>query len=54
MLVKDIIKKLQKVESPKQTAVFSMEQIENIPLTTPKSLDYKIKKLIIMFAIQGL
>lgn len=53
MLVKDMIKKLQKISSPKQSAVFSMEQIESFVLNAPETLDYKIKKLIAMVAIQG-
>ena len=53
MLVKDIIKKMQKESAPKQAAIFSAEQIDYFVLNAPETLDNKIKKIIALIAIQG-
>ena len=53
MLVKDIIKKMQKESAPKQAAIFSSEQIDYFVLHAPETLDNKVKKIIALIAIQG-
>ena len=53
VLVKDIIKRLQKELAPKQASVFTMEQIEMFVLNAPETLDIQIKKIASLVAIQG-
>ena len=53
VLVKDIIKRLQKESAPKQASVFTMEQIEMFVLNAPETLDIRIKKIAALVAIQG-
>ena len=53
VLVKDIIKGLQKESAPKQASVFTMEQIEMFVLNAPETLDIRIKKIAALVAIQG-
>ena len=53
VLVKDIIKRLQKESAPKQGSVFTMEQIEMFVLNAPETLDNRIKKIAALVAIQG-
>ena len=52
VLVKDIIKRLQKELAPKQASVFTMEQIEMFVLNAPETLDIRIKKIAALVAIQ--
>ena len=53
VLVKDIIKRLQKESAPKQASVFTMEQMEMFVLNAPETLDIRIKKIAALVAIQG-
>ena len=53
MLVKDIIKKLQKVSCPKQAAILSKEYIDNLVINFPETLNSKTRKIIALVAIQG-
>ena len=53
VLVKDIMKRLQKESAPKQASVFTMEQIEMFVLNAPETLDIRIKKIAALVAIQG-
>ena len=53
VLVKDIIKRLQKELAPKQASVFTMEQIKMFVLNAPETLDIQIKKIAALVAIQG-
>ena len=50
MLVKDIIKKLQKVSCPKQATIFSKKNIDNFVINYPETLDNKIRKIIALVA----
>ena len=43
MLVKDLIRKLQRLLASHQTAIFSMEQIHCFVLNTPETLNYQVK-----------
>ena len=52
VLVKDIIKRLQKESAPKQASVFTMEQMEMFVLNAPETLDIRIKKIAALVAIQ--
>ena len=52
VLVKDIIKKLHKESAPKQASVFTTEQIESLVLNASETMDYKIKKINALTAIQ--
>ena len=43
LLVKDLLKTLQKASCPKEAAVFSKENIDNCVVNSPETLDNKIR-----------